>query len=140
MPGEPDDITQVETLGPAEEVVAPRNFFAVGDSPYSVVLAAFRAAQLDGSEPHARHTKFDEAIDIDELLPADAEIVRSAADDDDTLLYARGPGYSLLISTIGGPAVWVTAATREAADAIATDLRTRAKSLGDVKRSPGQYL
>jgi|1186.fasta_scaffold103820_2 hypothetical protein len=134
MPSEPADIT------PAEDVVAPRNLFTVGDSPYSVLIAAFRTALLDGSEPHARHTKFDEGVDLDALVPDDAEVARSAADDDDTMLYARGPGYSLLLSTIGGAAVWITAATRDAADAIAADLRTRARTLGDARRSPGQYL
>ena len=130
----------METLGPAEDIVAPRTFFGVGDSPYSIVVAAFRSAQLDGREPHARHTAFDDGVDVEALLPEDADIVSSAADDDDTMLYVRGPGYSLLTSTIGKPTIWVSAATREQANAIAADLKTKAKTVGDAKRSPGQYL
>ncbi len=140
MNGEIGDRSTVEPLGPADDVVAPRTFFGVGDSPYSIVIAAFRSAQLDGREPHARHTTFDDGVDVEALLPDDAEIIRSAADDDDTMLYVRGPGYSLLTSTIGKPTVWVSAATREQANDIAADLKAKAKTVGDAKRSPGQYL
>ena len=140
MSGASDDNTRVEPLVTADGVVEPRTFFGVGDSPYSIVIAAFRRAQLDGREPHARHTTFDDGVDVEALLPDDAEIVRSAADDDDTMLYVRGGGYSLLTSTIGKPTVWVTAATRERANEIAADLRAKAKTVGDAKRSPGQYL
>jgi hypothetical protein len=140
MNGELDNVTALEPLGPADDVVAPQTVFTGGDSPYLVIMAAFRSALLDGREPHARHTTFDDDVDLEALLPDDAEIVRSVTDDDDTVLFARGPGYSLFTSTIGERSVWVTARTREAVNAIVADLQANAKRSGNAKQSPGQYL
>ena len=69
----------------------PQTVFSGGDSPYLVIMAAFRSALLEGREPHAWHTKFDDDVDLEALLPDDAEIVRSVTDDDDTVLFARVP-------------------------------------------------
>jgi hypothetical protein len=143
------DIRNATTLGPADDVVAPQNIFYAADSGFSVVAAAFRSAQVDGREPHAVHLFFDNGVDLESLLPADAEVIRSAADDEDTMLLARGLGYSLLTSTIGRPSIWVSASTRAQATAIAADLRAGAPTTGgraepsrkaDDDRSPGQYL
>jgi hypothetical protein len=143
------DIRNATTLGPAEEVVAPRNVFSAADAAFSVVLAAFRGAQVDGREPHAVYLEFDDGTDPEALFPTDAEVIRSAADEDGVLLLARGLGYSLLASTFGTPSIWVSASTRAQANAIAADLRAAAGSgrartrpsggAGD-DRPPGQYL
>jgi hypothetical protein len=86
------------------------------------------------------------------VLPPDVEIVRSAADDDDTSLLARGLGFTILVST-SGPVALVSAVTREQAQAVADGLRERARAAGSVQaeragaagsvqaeRSLGQYL
>ena len=75
------------------------------------------------------------------MLPADAEIVRSAVDDDDTALLAEGLGYTVLVSS-AGPVAIVSAISREQAKAVADGLRERAKAAATAHDTPppGQYL
>jgi hypothetical protein len=142
-------IRNATTLGPAEEIVAPQNVFSASDSAFSVVLAAFRSAQVDGREPHAVYLSFNEGVNVEALFPADAEVIRSAANEEGALLLAHGLGYSLLAATFSEPSVWVSASTRAQANAIATDLRTAAPTAeapaqpnreAGHDRAPGQYL
>ena len=52
----------------------------------------------------------EQGTDPDVVLPPDVEIVRSAVDDDDTSLLARGLGFTILVST-SGPVALVSAVT-----------------------------
>jgi Domain of unknown function (DUF5925) len=128
-----DDIHDVSSLGAAEPVVAPSNMFAGSDSTYSVLAAAFRQAMIDGVEPHGVFLRLEAGFDPDAVLPADAEVVRSAIDDEDTTLLAKGLGYTILVAT-GGPIAIVSAATREQAKAVADGLRER----GGIASAPAQ--
>jgi hypothetical protein len=147
-----DDIPELKTLGAAEPIVAPTNLFSGADGPFAVLTAAFREALIDGREPHSVYLKLEQGTDPDVVLPPDVEIVRSAADDDDTSLLARGLGFTILVST-SGPVALVSAVTREQAQAVADGLRERARAAGSVQsdrsgaagsveaeRSLGQYL
>ena len=67
------------------------------------------------------------------MLPADAEVVRSAVDDDDVSLLAKGLGYTVLVST-AGPVALMTAATHERVNAVANGLRERARAA--ARRAP----
>jgi len=136
-----DDITEVNTLGPAEPIVAPTNLFSGSDGPFSILTAAFRDGLIDGREPHSVFLNLDEGTEPDAVLPADVVVVRSAVDDDDTSLLARGLGYTILVST-SGPVALVSATTRELAKAVADGLRERAREIGTSREAPalGQYL
>ena len=136
-----DDIPELKTLGSAEPIVAPANFFSGADGPFTILTAAFREALIDGREPHGVFLNLEPGTDPDAVLPPDAEIVRSAVDDDDTSLLARGLGYTVLVST-SGPVALVSAITREQAKAIADGLRERAKAAATKHDTPppGQYL
>ena len=136
-----DDIPELGSLGPAEPVAAPSNVFSGADTIYAVVYAAFRDAMADGREPHGVLVHLDDGTDVEAVLPADAEVVRSAADDDDTALLAKGLGYPILLSP-AGPLALVSAVSREQATAVADGLRQRARrahAARDVP-PPGQYL
>ena len=140
-----DDITEVNSLGSAEPIAAPSHVFTGGDTAYAVLYAAFRQPIADGREPHGIFLKLEEGTDIDDVLPSDAEVVRSAADDDDTALLAKGLGYSVLVST-SGPVAMVSAVTREQVKAVAAGLRERSKEQATVTAPlaepwvVGQYL
>jgi Domain of unknown function (DUF5925)/ATPase family associated with various cellular activities (AAA) len=122
-----DDITESEAIGIADPIVAPRTVFDGGDSAFAVVRSAYRAAQLDGHEPHVVELDFGAKVDVESLLPADAELLRSVVDDDgDTILFARGIGYSVLACTIGRVSVSVSAPSRERARAVAEEIQGRA--------------
>ncbi len=127
-----DDIPELKTLGAAEPIVAPTNLFSGADGPFAVLTAAFREALIDGREPHSVYLKLEQETDPDVVLPPDVEIVRSAADDDDTSLLARGLGFTILVST-SGPVALVSAVTREQAQAVADGLRERARAAGSVQ-------
>jgi hypothetical protein len=132
-----DDIPERETLGIADEIVAPRNVFDASDGAFGVIRTVFRAHQIDGREPHVREFLlhgFDG--DVFALLPADAALLRSATDeDDDTLLYARGHDYGILVWSIGNVGVTVSAPTRERAQAVVDEVRSRVP-----KREPGDTV
>jgi hypothetical protein len=136
-----DDIPQLGSLGPAEPIGAPSNMFSGSDAIYAVLYAAFRDPMTDGREPHGVFLKLEEGTDVEAILPADAEVVRSAVDDDDTLLLAKGLGYTVLVSS-AGPVAMVSAVSREQAKAVAGGLRDRAvaASAAHEPPPPGQYL
>jgi hypothetical protein len=136
-----DDIPELGSLGPAEPIAAPSNVFSGADTIYAVLYAAFRDPMSDGREPHGVFLKLDEGTDIEAILPADAEIVRSAVDDEDTALLAKGLGYTVLLSS-ASPIALVSAVSREQAKAIADDLRERALAASTAHEPPppGQYL
>lgn len=136
-----DDIPGAVTLATAEPVVAPSNVFTSNDGAFAIVNSAFRQPLLDGREPHAVFLTLEEGMDPDAVLPDGADVVRSASDDDDCTLLARGLGYSILIST-AGPVAIVSAGTREQAQALAEGLRERAREANTAhqQRTPGQYL
>jgi hypothetical protein len=136
-----DDIPQLGSLGPAEPIAAPSNMFSGADTIYAVLYAAFRDPMTDGREPHGVFLKLDEGTDVDALVPADAELVRSAVDDDDTALLLKGLGYTVLLSS-AGPIAMVSAASREQAQAVADGLRERARAARIVPEPQprGQYL
>jgi hypothetical protein len=124
-----DDIPEQDTLGPSEEIVAPRSTFEGGDGASAVIEAVFRAPQLDGREPHVVQVQLDGKPDLEPLLPSDAVLERSYTDEDrDVLLYARGPDYSLLGSTFNRAKFTVSAPTRARATEITDALRGRAPS------------
>src|SRR3954447_3154157 len=129
-----DDIPELKTLGSAEPIVAPANLFSGSDGPFAILTAAFREA-IDGREPHSIFLNLEPGTDPDAVLPPDAEIVRSAVDDDDTSLLARGLGYTVLIST-SGPVALVSAVTREQVGAIADGLRERANAAATKHNEP----
>jgi hypothetical protein len=136
-----DDIPELGALGPAEPIAAPSNVFSGAEAIYAVLYAAFRDPMTDGREPHGVLLKLEEGTDVEAVLPADAEIVRSATDDDDTLLLAKGLGYTILVSS-AGPLAMVSAVAREQAKAVADGLRERARaaSVAHEPPPPGQYL
>ena len=136
-----DDIPELGTLGPAEPIAAPSNMFSGADTIYAVLYAAFRDPMSDGREPHGVFLKLDDGTDIEAILPHDAEIVRSAVDDEDTALLAKGLGYTVLVSS-AGPVAIVSAASREQAKAVADGLRERAHTAATAHEAPppGQYL
>jgi len=136
-----DDIPELKTLGAAEPIVAPTNLFSGADGPFAVLTAAFREALIDGREPHSVFLNLEQGTDPDAVLPPDVEIVRSAVDDVDTSLLARGLGFTVLVST-SGPVALVSAVTRAQAQAVADGVRRRARAIGSVhdERSLGQYL
>src|SRR3954451_10122142 len=121
------DIQEPEALGIAGDVVAPRTMFDASDSSFGVVRAAFRSRQLDGREPHVVEIVVDGVDDLVALFPTDAIVLRSVTDEDgDTIVFAHGHGYSILACSINRPMVSVSAATRERAQAVADDIRSRA--------------
>jgi hypothetical protein len=122
-----DDIPEPDTLGIADDVVAPRTVFDSTDSAFAVVRSAFRTRQLDGREPHVVEILVEGTDDVLSLFPEDARLLRSVLDeDDDAVFLARGADYSLLAFATGRPTVSVSAATRERAQAVADDIRGRA--------------
>jgi Domain of unknown function (DUF5925) len=136
-----DDIPQLGTLGPAEPVVAPSNVFSGADTIYAVLYAAFRDAMADGREPHGVLLELEQGTDVDTLVPADAEIVRSATDDEDVALLAKGLGFTVLLSS-AGPIALVSAVSREQARAVAENVREQARAAATAHDAPppGQYL
>jgi Domain of unknown function (DUF5925)/ATPase family associated with various cellular activities (AAA) len=132
-----DDITESQAIGTADPIVAPRTVFDGGDSAFAVVRSAYRAAQLDGHEPHVVELDFEATMDVESLLPADAELLRSVVDDDgDTILFARGGGYSVLACTIGRVSVSVSAPSRERARAVAAEIQGRAPATTPSDTTP----
>jgi hypothetical protein len=136
-----DDIPELGSLGPAEPVAAPSNVFTGADTIYAVLYAAFRDAMADGREPHGVLVQLDPGTDVDTVLPLDAEVVRSAVDDEDTALLAKGLGYTVLLSS-AGPVALVSAVSREQAKAVADGVRERAHTAAAPHDAPlpGQYL
>ena len=138
-----DDIPQLGTLGPAEPVVAPSNVFTGADTIWAVLYAAFRDAMADGREPHGVLVGLAKGTDVDTLVPADAEIVRSAVDDEDVALLAKGLGFTVLLSS-AGPIALVSAVSREQARAVAASMRERVRAPAPAPvheaPPPGQYL
>ena len=56
---------------------------------------------------------FDPSVDLEDLLPPDATLLRSVVDEDnDCMLLARGADYTLLAWTSGRRCYSVSAATR----------------------------
>ena len=132
-----DDIPEPDTLGIADDLVAPRTVFDGSDSAFAVVRSAFRTRQLDGREPHVVEVLIEGTDDVVSLFPDDARLLRSVIDeDDDAIFFARGADYSLLACAVGRPTVSVSAATRERAQAVADDIRCRAPVVepGDTVR------
>ena len=122
-----DDVPEPDTLGIADDLVAPRTAFDATDSAFSVVRAAFRTRQIDGREPHVVEVIVEGADDVVALFPADARLLRSVVDeDDDAMYFARGTDYSLMACATGRSTVSVSAATHERAQAVADDIRGRA--------------
>jgi Domain of unknown function (DUF5925) len=138
-----DDIPQLGTLGPAEPVVAPSNVFSGADTIWAVLYAAFRDAMADGREPHGVMVRLAKGTDIEALVPADAEIVRSAVDDEDVALLAKGLGFTVLLSS-AGPIALVSAVSREQAQAVAASLPEQVHAPAPAPEHepppPGQYL
>jgi hypothetical protein len=136
-----DDIPELGSLGPAEPIAAPSNMFSGADTIYAVLYAGFRDPMSDGREPHGVFLKLDDGTDVEAILPTDAEIVRSAVDDEDTALLAKGLGYTVLVSS-AGPVAIVSAVSREQAKAVADGLRDRAHTAANANEPapPGQYL
>ena len=136
-----DDIPELGSLGPAEPIAAPSNVFSGADTIYAVMYAAFRDPMTDGREPHGVFLKLDEGTDVEAILPTDAEIVRSAVDDEDNALLVKGLGYTVLVSS-AGPIAVVSAVSREQAKAVADGLRERAHTAATAHEAPppGQYL
>ncbi len=135
-----DDIPEVNVLGPADRILAPE--------PVQRGRRAVRApdrrlpqALIEGREPHSVFLTLEDGTDPDAVLPPDVEIVRSAVDDEDTALLAKGLGYTVLAST-SGPMALVSAVSRDQAKAVADTLRGRAKELSNPPdtRTLGQYL
>lgn len=125
-----DDIPEPDTLGIADDLVAPRTVFDASDSAFAVARSAFRTRQLDGREPHVVEVLIEGTDDLVSLFPADARLLRSVVDeDDDAIFFARGADYSLLGDAIGRLIVSVSAATRERAQAVADDIRARAPTI-----------
>jgi len=111
----------------AGEVVALRTVLDGTDHPFSVLRAFYRTAQIDGRQPHVVELAFDSTVDLEALLPADAVIVRSVTDDEnDTMLLAYGPGYTMLCNSSSRRTISVSAPTRDGAHAVADALRARA--------------
>jgi hypothetical protein len=136
-----DDIPELGSLGPAEPVAAPSNVFSGADTIYAVLYAAFRDAMADGREPHGVLVALEDGTDVDAVVPADAEVVRSAVDDEDVALLAKGLGYTVLLSS-AGPIALVSSASREQARAVADSMRDQAKRAATAHDTPppGQYL
>ena len=136
-----DDIPELGSLGPAEPIAARSNVFSGADTVYAVLYAAFRDAMADGREPHGVMLELEQGTDVDAIVPADAEIVRSAIDDEDTALLAKGLGYTVLVSS-AGPIALVSAVSRDQAKAVADGLRDRARAAATAHEAPppGQYL
>jgi len=118
-----DDISELNTLGPADRIVAPANLFSGADGPFAILTAAFREALIEGREPRSVFLNLAEGTDPDAVLPPDVEVVRTAVDDDDT-------------------SALVCATTREQARAVADGMRARARDLTSPvdTRVVGQYL
>src|SRR6478672_4096614 len=122
-----DDILEPDTLGIADDLVAPRTAFDSSDSAFSVVRSAFRTRQIDGREPHVVEILIEGTDDVVALFPPDARLLRSVVDeDDDAIYFARGTDYSLMAIATGRSTVSVSAATPERAQAVADDIRGRA--------------
>ena len=136
-----DDIPELGSLGPAEPIAAPSNMFSGADTIYAVMYAAFRDPMSDGREPHGVFVTLEAGTDVEAILPADAEVVRSAADDEDVALLAKGLGYSVLVSS-AGPIAIVSAVSRDQAKVVAAGLRERAHAATTAHDPPppGQYL
>jgi hypothetical protein len=136
-----DDIPELGSLGPAEPIAAPSNVFSGADTVYAVLYAAFRDPMTDGREPHGVFLSLEDGTDVETILPADAEVVRSAGDDEDIALLAKGLGYTVLVSS-AGPIAIVSAVSREQAQAVADGLRQRAQLASTARDAPppGQYL
>ena len=117
--------------------------FTGADTIWAVLYAAFRDALADGREPHGVMVALAKGTDIEALVPADAEIVRSAVDEEDVALLAKGLGFTVLLSS-AGPIALVSAVSREQARAVADSLRgqVRAPAPPPVHEPPppGQYL
>ena len=136
-----DDIPELGSLGPAEPISAPSNVFSGADTIYAVLYAAFRDPMSDGREPHGVFLKLDDGTDVEAIVPTDAEVVRSAIDDEDVALLAKGLGHTILVSS-AGPIAIVSAVSREQAKAVADGLRERAHTAAAANEPPppGQYL
>ncbi len=67
--------------------------------------------------------------------------MRSATDDEDVALLAKGLGFTVLLSS-AGPIALVSAVSREQARAVASTLRDQAHAAATVHDAPppGQYL
>jgi hypothetical protein len=121
-----DDISELDALGTADDLVAPRTVFDSSDPVWNVVRSAFRSRVIDGTEPHVVQTAVEGIAEIETVIPMDAHVLRSVIDEDgDVTLFARGDDYSLLLCTIGGAIASVSAGSRERARAIADDIRAR---------------
>jgi hypothetical protein len=119
-----DDISELDALGTADDLVAPRTVFDSCDSAWDVVRSAFRSRVIDGIEPHVVEVVVEGVADIETVIPDDAHVMRSVTDEDgDVVLFARGGNYSLLLSTLGRPTVGVSAGSRERARAVADAIR-----------------
>src|SRR6476659_3347966 len=82
-----DHIPEPETLGIADDLVAPRTAFDSIDSAFAVVRAAFRTRQIDGREPHVVEVLIEGTDDVASLFPSDARLLRSVVDEDDDAVY-----------------------------------------------------
>ncbi|MFB4425592.1 DUF5925 domain-containing protein [Streptomyces sp. QL37] len=86
------------------------------DSPSDVVDALFLGRFATGEQPYSHSSSLDRVRSGATLLPAGAEVLRSARDDDRSATLAEGDGWTLLISRWNrGADVTVTATTAELA-------------------------
>ena len=138
-----DDIPELEVPRSAPSRSSRPPTSSRGRGPiYAVLYAAFRDALIDGREPHGVFLKLEEGTDVEPMLPPDAEVVRSAVDDDDTSLLARGLGLHGARVDERARSRSVSAISREQVKAVADGLRERAKAAATTHDTPppGQYL
>ncbi|RII18855.1 ATPase family associated with various cellular activities (AAA) [Streptomyces sp. YIM 130001] len=89
------------------------------DSPADVVDALFLGRFATGEQPHSHSASIDRVKSGLTLLPPDAEVLRSARDDDRSATLAQGEGWTLLVSRWSrGADVTVTAVSAEVAERV----------------------
>ncbi|RFU87281.1 ATP-binding protein [Streptomyces triticagri] len=89
------------------------------DSPADVVDALFLGRFASGEQPFAHSASIDRVKSGLTLVPPDAEVLRSARDDDRSATLAEGDGWTLLVSRWNrGADVTVTAVSAEVAERV----------------------
>ncbi|MER7903987.1 DUF5925 domain-containing protein [Streptomyces sp. NPDC095614] len=92
------------------------------DAPSDVVDALFLGRFATGEQPHSHSSSLDRVRPGATLLPAAAEVLRSARDDDRSATLAEGDGWTVLVSRWNrGADVTVTATSPELAQKILSE-------------------